>query len=194
MELRTDFIDIKGLEYNDPKWTEGWQHNRKVKRINRGISLKAFGTFLQDRGYTHITMEYEGSGDSGDAFYTEGFKSTKDFETRGGERIGGWHGEDSVESGTHNQKELCNLFKTYKEYNPDVDFGDGDTNDLHYLLSSMIDYDWYNNEGGQGEVTWYLKKETIIVEGEQNYQGQYECKETYGLNGDEPKTKYKDIR
>ena len=194
-EYRTDFIDTKDLSVNDPKWSEGWHHNRKLKRINRGISLKAFGTFLLDRGYTHITMEYEGSGDSGDCFYAEGFKSKKDFDTRGGEynqgeRIGGW-GDSDISKGTHNQKELMELFNTYKEYNPEVDFDCN--NDLHYLLSSMINYDWYNNEGGQGEVIWNLKKETIKVEGYQNYQGQYECKETYSLNGDEPKNKYKDV-
>tara|TARA_R100000808_G_C2152923_1_gene162692 strand:- start:1517 stop:2113 length:597 start_codon:yes stop_codon:yes gene_type:complete len=198
MELRTDFVDIKGLEFNDPKWTEGWHHNRKITRINKGISLKAFGTFLQDRGYTHITLEYEGSGDSGDAFCSEGFKSKKDFEARGGdyghgERIGGWYGNDDIEKGTRYQKELCDLFKTYKEYNPNAQLGDSDS-DLSGILVSMIDYDWYNNDGGQGEVIWDLKKETIVVEGEQNYQGQYECKETYSLNGKEPKTRYKDIR
>ena len=197
-ELRTDFIDTKELKYNDPRWTEAWHHNRKIKRINKGISLKAFGTFLQDRGYTHVTLEYEGSGDSGDAYCAEGFKSKKDFEARGGdygygERIGGWCGSTKIEEGTRNQKELCDLFNTYKEYNPDAQLGSSDS-DLSGILVSMIDYDWYNNEGGQGEVIWDLKKETIVVEGEQNYQGQYECKETYGLNGDEPKTKYKDIR
>ena len=58
----------------------------------------------------------------------------------------------------------------------------------------MISYDWYNNDGGQGEVVWDLKKEIIKVEGEQNYQGQYDCHEQYSLNGEEPKTRYKDIR
>ena len=58
----------------------------------------------------------------------------------------------------------------------------------------MINYDWYNNEGGQGTVIWDLKKERVKVEGQQNYYGQYDCNETYGLNGEEPKTKYKDIR
>ena len=199
MEYRTDFIDTKELKVNDPKWSEGWHHNRKLKRINRGISLKSFGTFLLDRGYTHITIEYEGSGDSGECFCAEGFKSKDDFEARGGdysqgERIGGWCGLDKIEEGTHNQKELSDLFKTYKDYNPDVDFGNADTDELHYLLSSMISYDWYNNDGGQGEVVWDLKKEIIKVEGEQNYQGQYDCHEQYSLNGEEPKTRYKDIR
>ena len=110
MEYRTDFIDTKELKVSDPKWSEGWHHNRKLKRINRGISLKAFGTFLQDRGYTHITMEYEGSGDSGDCFYAEGFKSKKDFDARGGkwnqgERIGGW-GTYYIDTIAKDSKEL----------------------------------------------------------------------------------------
>ena len=198
-KLRTDFKDTKKVDFNDPKWTEYWQHNRKITRINKGISLKAFGVFLQDRGYTHITMEYEGSGDSGDSYHAEGFKSKENFNNRSGdyqnsERIGGWNGADSVETGTRNQKELLELFKTYLDHNPDHGFGKNDSEELRYVLSSMIDYDWYNNDGGQGEVIWNLKRETIKVEGEQNYQGQYDCKESYSLNGEEPKTKYKDMR
>ena len=198
MELRTDFKDTKGLSVSDPKWTINWEHNRKIKRINRGITLKAFGTFLQDRGYTHITMEYEGSGDCGDSYHAEGFKSAMDFKNRGdkwgnGERISGY-GDQSVDDGTHNQKELLELFNTYKDHNPEHGFGKNDSEEIRYVLSSMINYDWYNNDGGQGEVIWDLKKETVIVDGYQNYQGQYECKETYGLNGNEPKAKYKDLR
>ena len=86
---------------------------------------------------------------------------------------------------------LTTKYQTYKEYNDKADFGnDGD--ELHYVLSSMIGYDWYNNDGGRGELIWDLKKEKIFVDGYQYYQGEVECQETYFLDGKEPKTKYKE--
>ena len=201
-ELRTDFINMDDPKFKGnfgPEWSKAWEHNNKLRRINRGISLQAFGIFLQDRGYTHVTMEYEGSGDSGDSYHVEGFKSKKDFDKRGGdynqgERLGGWYQDSDIDKGTHNQKELLELYKTYLDHNPDHGFGKNDSDELRYVLSAMIGYDWYNNDGGQGEVIWDIKKESIKVEGYQNYQGQYECNESYGLNGEEPKTRYKDIR
>ena len=194
MELRTDFIDTKGLEFNDPKWSEAWHHNNKIKRINRGISLRGLGQFLLERGFTHITVEYEGSGDSGDTYLSEGFMSKEDFDGRAGQYSNGEqcsnYGPDP-QDGTRYQKKLQELYKTYKEYNNKADFGnDGD--ELHYVLSSMIGYDWYNNDGGRGELIWDLKKEKIFVDGYQYYQGEVECQETYFLDGKEPKTKYTD--
>ena len=192
-------ISTKDLEIGSLEWEKAWTHNRKVRRVLKAMSFKSFGIFLLDRGYTHLTTEYEGAGDSGDAFYTEGFKSKKDFEARsgdygtGGQRIGGWCGEDDIEKGTRYQKDLRDLYKTYIDLNPDSGFKNHD-DDLAGALISMIDYDWYNNEGGQGEIVWYLKKGIIQVDGEQNYQGQYECSETYSLDGEKPKTRYKDIR
>ena len=190
-------ISTKDLKIGSLEWEKAWNHNRKVTRIKKGMTLKKFGEFLSDRGYTHVTVEYEGSGDSGECYYAEGFKSYEEFNNRGdkwgcGERIGGYCGSE-IEKGTHNQKELLELFNTYKEYNPLAEFGKQDSENLHWVLTSIINYDWYNNEGGQGEVVWYLKKGTIEVNGYQNYRGEYECKETYNVNGKEPKTKYKDI-
>ena len=83
------------------------------------------------------------------------------------------------------------LFNTYRKLNPNAEFGRDDY-ELEYILSDMIDYDWYNNEGGEGTIVWNLKKEEIKVDGHQYYHGHYDCTETYALNGKEPKTKYKD--
>lgn len=196
MELRTDFIDTSEFKFNDPKWTEGWQHNRKIKRINRGITLKSFGAFLVDRGFTHVLVGYEGSGDSGECYTAEGYKDKEFAEINNqwglSENFSPYGGKD-ITDGKNRQAELRELFDTYKKLNPEAEFGKDD-NHLEYVLSNMINYDWYNNEGGQGTVIWDLKKERVKVEGQQNYYGQYDCNETYGLNGEEPKTKYKDIR
>ena len=194
MELRTDFIDTSKIKNFGDEWRKAWHHNDKIKRINRGISLKGLGQFLLDRGFTHITVEYEGSGDSGDTYLSEGFMSKKDFDGRSGQYSNGEqcsnYGPDPQE-GTRYQKKLQELYKTYKEYNTESQFG-RDDDELHYVLSSIIGYDWYNNDGGRGELIWDLKKEKIFIEGEQYYQGSVECSETYFLDGSEPKTKYRD--
>ena len=83
------------------------------------------------------------------------------------------------------------MFNTYIKLNPENGLSSGDDT-LHWLLVSFIDYDWYNNEGGQGEVVWNIETETIAVDGEQNYNGSYECSETYSLDGKDPKKEYKD--
>ena len=194
-ELRTDFIDMDKFKGNfGPEWSKAWNHNRKLQRINKGIMLKAFGLFLLDRGFTHITTSYEGSGDSGDCYFAEGFKDDEfktAYENHGFELLGQYHSQDGIESGKNRQKEVKELFDTYKRLNPDWK-PDRDMDALEYILSSMIGYDWYNNECGSGTVIWNLKKNKIDVEGYQNYYGSYDCQESYGLDGEEPKLKYRD--
>ena len=60
---------------------------------------------MQDRGYTHVTLEYEGSGDSGDCYYAEGFKDDeyKDAVANTkygtvGEQLGQYHSENSIDN------------------------------------------------------------------------------------------------
>jgi len=199
-ELRTDFIDTSKIntDKNWNEWSKAYDHNRKIKRINTGIMLEAFGTFLMDRGFTHILVSYEGSGDSGECFYAEGFKDNEYREALDntkygavGERLVQWGTESKIDEGKHRQKEVKELFNTYKDLNPEWQPG-RDMDGLDYVLSNLIGYDWYNNEGGQGEVVWHLKRKLIQVDGEQNYQGQYDVKETYHLDGREPKQVYKD--
>ena len=198
-ELRTDFIDMDKIEGFGEKWSEAYKHNNKIRNINKGIMLASFGKFLMDRGFAHILVGYEGSGDSGDCFYAEGFKDDEYREALDntkygtvGEQLGQYHSKSKINDGKHRQKEVRELFDTYKRLNPEWKPDEHDMDGLEYLLAGMIQYDWYNNEGGQGEIIWHLKKEKIQVDGQQNYHGSFDCKEIYHLNGKEPSVKYKD--
>lgn len=189
-KLRTDFIDTTKISTKD-NWKEYWtatRHNETVKKANKGIYLRSFGTFLLDRGFTHLLVSYEGSGDCGDAYLTEGFKDNE-FKERGFSPD--IHYKEKIDEGKRHQKELLDLYNTWLKLNPKVDLGYDD--DLHWVLADMINYDWYNNEGGSGEVIWHLKKHKIVIDGYQNYYGQYEAKESYKLDGSDPVRKYKDI-
>ena len=191
-QLRTDFIDTTKISTKD-NWEEYWKaprHNETVKKANKGIYLRSFGTFLLDRGFTHLLVSYEGSGDCGDAYLTEGFKDNE-FEERGEYSSPDIHYKEKIDEGKRYQKELLDLYNTWLKLNPKVDLGYDD--DLHWVLADMINYDWYNNEGGSGEVIWHLQKHKIVIDGYQNYYGQYEAKETYKLDGSDPVRKYKDI-
>ena len=191
-QLRTDFIDTTKISTKD-NWEEYWKatrHNETVKKANKGIYLRSFGTFLLDRGFTHLLVSYEGSGDCGDAYLTEGFKDNE-FEERGEHSSPDIHYKEKIDEGKRYQKELLDLYNTWLKLNPKVDLGYDD--DLHWVLADMINYDWYNNEGGSGEVIWHLKKHKIVIDGYQNYYGQYEAKEAYKLDGSDPVRKYKDI-
>ena len=191
-QLRTDFIDTTKISTKD-NWEEYWKatrHNETVKKANKGIYLRSFGTFLLDRGFTHLLVSYEGSGDCGDAYLTEGFKDNE-FEERGEYSSPDIHYKEKIDEGKRYQKELLDLYNTWLKLNPKVDLGYDD--DLHWVLADMINYDWYNNEGGSGEVIWHLKKHKIVIDGYQNYYGQYEAKEAYKLDGSDPVRKYKDI-
>ena len=55
--------------------------------------------------------------------------------------------------------------------------------ELGWALVETIDYDWYNNEGGQGDVIWYLEEGKIVVDGQQNCQAHWNMKETRFVDG-----------
>jgi len=191
-QLRTDFIDTTKISTKD-NWNEYWKatrHNETIKKINKGIYLKGFGTFLLDRGFTHLLVSYEGSGDCGDAYLTEGFKGDE-FKERTDHSSPDICYKDKIDEGKRYQKELLDLYNTWLKLNPKVDLGHDD--DLHWVLADLISYDWYNNEGGSGDVIWHLKSNQIEVDGYQNYYGQYEAKETYKLDGSDPVRNYKDV-
>ena len=191
-KLRTDFIDTTKISTKD-NWGEYWKatrHNETVKKANKGIYLRSFGTFLLDRGFTHLLVSYEGSGDCGDAYLTEGFKDNE-FKERAEHSSPDIHHHEKIDEGKRHQKELLELYSSWLKLNPKVDLGHD--NDLHWVLADLIHYDWYNNEGGSGDVIWHIKSNKIQVDGYQNYYGQYEAKETYKLDGSDPVRKYKDI-
>ena len=191
-QLRTDFIDTTEISTKDnwDEYSKATRHNETIKKVNKGIYLKGFGTFLLDRGFTHLLVSYEGSGDCGDAYLTEGFKDNE-FKERSEYSSPDIHYKDKIDEGKRYQKELLDLYNTWLKLNPKVDLGHDD--DLHWVLADLIHYDWYNNEGGSGDVIWHLKSNKIEIDGCQNYYGQYEAKETYKLDGSDPVRKYKDI-
>ena len=53
----------------------------------------------------------------------------------------------------------------------------------HWKIVDLIDYDWYNNDGGQGCVVFYLKQGLIEVKGEQNYMSQTDITERLYTDG-----------
>ena len=36
---------------------------------------------------------------------------------------------------------------------------------LDFILSRYVPYDWFNNDGGGGTITWDLVEDTILIEG-----------------------------
>ena len=182
------------------EWVENWMEERKIKRISNARSLKDLGLYFKDLGYKYIRVWYEGSGDSGECFEAEGWKETIDLKINN--RHGNYpeycqskpwnHDEkddfDEWKGMTRNQKALDEHYKLFRDNHPDNAL----QSELHYELVDLIDYDWYNNEGGQGEVVWDLEKEEFRIDGQQNRYAAVDIKETYFMNGKQPETWYGD--
>ena len=169
-----------------------WYEERKIARINKAKSLKSLNKYFKDLGYKYIRVWYEGAGDSGECFHAEGWKSEINIEYKSDYQYKPWnHNEekdfDEWKNMDRNQKELSIEYSKYIKEHPDEKL----SSDLHWFIVDIVDYDWYNNEGGQGEVIWDLEKESITVNGEQNRRSYIECKEEYFLDGSDPKTSYR---
>ena len=185
-------------EIGAQEWVQDWMEKRKVKRITKAAALKDLGAYLKDLGYKFIRVWYEGAGDSGEAFEAEGWKGEIDltsmdknvtwpdhYQTKGynhdkKEDFDEWEGM------TRNQRELEKQYKLFKDNHPDNQL----QSELHYELVELVDYDWYNNEGGQGEMVWDLEKEEFCCNGEQNVYACNKIKEIYFMDGRQPKTEY----
>jgi hypothetical protein len=186
------------LEVGSKEWVEDWMEKRKAKRISKAESLKDLAAFLRDIGYKYIRVYYEGAGDSGECFHAEGWKKEINLEKK--DDRGSWpdlyehkpwnHNKeedfDEWKGMTRNQKDLEKQYEMFRKEHPDQNL----QTELHYELVELVDYDWYNNEGGQGEVVWDLKKEEFRVDGEQNRYACVGVKETYFMNGNEPEIRY----
>ena len=96
--------------------------------------------------------------------------------------------KDEWEGTDRNQKEIESAYEAFKKANPYSKL----TDEISYVLVDLIDYDWYNNEGGQGCVVWNLKHGEIFVDGEQNVYAHNTVKETYYTDGKEPEYDYND--
>ena len=187
--------ESSGPEFGSQEWVKNWMHKRKVYRMSKAESLKDLAAYLKDLGYKYIRVWYEGAGDSGECYEAEGWKDeinlkgdekwpdpfqTRPYNHDKKEDFDEWKGM------TRNQKELEEQYKLFREHHPDNQLESG----LCYELVELVDYDWYNNEGGQGEMVWDLEKEEFHCNGEQNTYSCYDIKETYFMDGREPETEY----
>ena len=177
-----------------------WQKERKEKRINQAKALETLGSYLKELGYKYIRVWYEGAGDSGECFEAEGWKEEINLEKK--DHRGNYpdtyeskpwnHNKeenfDQWKGMTRNQKLLQEQYDKFRKEHPDIKFN----SELHWELVDLIDYDWYNNEGGQGEVVWDLEKEEFRIDGQQNRYAAVDIKETYFMNGKQPETWYGD--
>ena len=183
-----------------PEWVEGWVKRRVAKRVSKAQSLKDLAAYLKDLGYKYIRVWYEGAGDSGECFHAEGWKKEINLEKK--DKTGYYpdvyeskpynynkkEDFDEWEGMTRNQRDLEKSYDLFRKNHPDQNLD----SELHYELVELVDYDWYNNEGGQGEVVWDLDKEEFRVEGEQNRYAAVQVKETYYMDGKQPDTWYGD--
>tara|TARA_Y100000593_G_scaffold81932_1_gene153570 strand:- start:926 stop:1516 length:591 start_codon:yes stop_codon:yes gene_type:complete len=188
------------FEIGSLEWTKEWMRKRKAHRMSKAQSLKDLAAFLRDIGYKYIRVYYEGAGDSGECFHAEGWKKEINLEKK--DDRGSWpdlyehkpwnHNKeedfDEWKGMTRNQKELEKQYEMFRKEHPDQNLN----SELHWELTELVDYDWYNNEGGQGEVVWDLKKEEFRIDGEQNRYACVGVKETYFMDGKEPEIWYDD--
>jgi len=184
-------------EIGSPEWTKVWLAKRKARRVSKANSLKDLGAYFKELGYKYIRVWYEGAGDSGDCYEAEGWKGKIDLESKDNNT---WpdtyqskaynHNKeenfDEWKDMTRNQKQLQKEYSIFLKQHPDNNL----QSELEWELVDLVDYDWYNNEGGQGELVWDLGKESFNVKGEQNTYSCYDIKETYFMDGREPETEY----
>ena len=176
---------------------EKWLKERAEACDKQAQKLQPLGVFLKEMGYHYIVVHYDGAGDSGDCQLAEGYKDTSSFNAR--KTYGEWVETKDWKDGKGtdipmeewkcgaNQDKIIKYVKAYNEScvgdMPKID-------DIAWALVQTIDYDWYNNEGGQGCVIWYIDEGKIVTEGEQNTRGCWDMKETRFVDGSESIIKY----
>ena len=190
--------ESSGPEIGSQEWVKDWMKERKAKRVSKAAALKDLGAYLKDLGYKYIRVWYEGAGDSGECFEAEGWKEKIDLTKHDDDatwpdvyQSKPWNHDkkedfDEWKGMTRNQKELEEQYKLFRDNHPDNQL----QSELHYELVELVDYDWYNNEGGQGEMVWDLEKEEFCCNGEQNIYACNKVKETYFMDGRQPETEY----
>ena len=153
-----------------------WQKDRVKKQLKGAQALEGFREFMYKKGFTYIVVHYEGCGDSGEAYDMEGYKTEKCFNS--GDHFGGEYiqftdygtntseskpipAKEAYKKGTRGQYDVWKAIKQFNKLTgSDID---------QYSIVDLIDYDWYNNDGGQGFVVFNLKDGEIFVDGSQNY-------------------------
>ena len=171
---------------------EAYKRKEEENRKKKAESLITIADFLNKCGYKYIVVQYQGSGDEGEAFESEGYlteEAFKESEYDGGEYIvkSDWSNENQKrterpESAWEWSRQQIELERSMKKY-----YALDDTKiELNYLLSDLIGYDWYNNEGGQGRVILDTTKKTVTVEAQQNTNAHIEVESKRYLDNSKP--------
>ena len=167
-----------------------WEREAEEKRKKKAESLIEISKFLNKCGYKYIVVQYHGYGDEGESMESEGYKTNVDFkasEYDGGEYIktSDWIDGKSVPrpkdkwEWTRQQVEVKNCMKKYNQVrNTSIE--------LNYMISDLIGYDWYNDEGGQGRVILDTTNKTLYVEGQLNTNAHIEIESTRYLDNSKP--------
>jgi hypothetical protein len=162
---------------------EGWYAKYLEKKKEYANSLVPLVAFLKEKGYKFIRVFYEGAGDSGEAYTAEGYKSLKEYqefidadfeqtEEWGQKDDGKWGVIDGWKNNNRGQKQLR---KDFNEYYKAI--GETGPDDISWMLTEAIEYDWYNNEGGGGNIVLDVEKSELITNGFQYYYDTHSVKE-----------------
>lgn len=167
---------------------EKWTLERRNKKQGSVESLEGFRQFMLKKGFKYLVVYYEGAGDSGDCYEMEGYKTIKSFkenDDQGSEHISHYDYsnndrkeipiKEAYKKGTRGQ---YNVFKALKEWKKKT----GEDIDA-WKITELIDYDWYNNDGGSGRMIFDLKKGKISVIGYQYTSAYYDITETLHVDG-----------
>jgi hypothetical protein len=166
-------------------WEKEYQERERIRKQEASEYLLGLREILMKEGFKSIVVHYEGCGDSGEAYDAEGFKDISEDDDRkcGHEYV------DKYDFDSNNHKQIpvdewkCTRFqhiihKIESDYNKTV----GHKNEMIYLLTDMVDYDWYNNEGGSGKVIWRLEENKLEVDGCQYYRAEEPMTDIIDLN------------
>ena len=169
-----------------------YRAREEAKRISLAEDVIGIAKYLNKCGYKYIVVQYQGAGDSGDCYECEGFKTQEEFNQSkydGGEYVkkSDWIDGQSVPLPkkewvwTRQQIEVENCIEKYNAMN-------NTKHDLPWMLTDLIQYDWYNNDGGQGRVILDTEKCIVEVEGQQNTTAYFNASEKTYLDGSQPNT------
>ena len=166
-------------------WEKEYQERERVRKQEASKYLLGLREILMKEGFKSIVVHYDGCGDSGEAYDAEGFKDISEDD----DRKSGYEYIDKYDfdSSNHNQIPVdewkCTRFQNIiRKIEDNYEGKTRDNSELIYLLTDMIDYDWYNNEGGSGKVIWRLEENKVEVDGCQYYRAEEPMTSIIDLN------------
>lgn len=179
------------MENNTLKQTNhlSWQETLDLRRSESAKYLSELRPLFMKEGFKCIVIHYDGGGDSGESYAAEGFKHTRhDTDNNSNQE----HFEERTwDDGGKVRQIPIDEWKCTRYQNVikkiEVEFRTNnvtelDTPELSYALTELIDYDWYNNEGGGGRVIWELEDNRVIVDGYQTFYDTTQVDEKYSLD------------